>query len=88
MSSRSSAQPATPRAESHPAKRPLLRQKVVVPSASPYPALDARRRPAWWIRLRGLVGMSALVVVLGVLLAVSMGVLLALFAVWMLTALT
>jgi len=65
----------------------VFRQKLLVDAATPYPALPARKRPRWWIRLRGLVGMSALIIILGVLLAVAIGVVLALLTVWAITSL-
>lgn len=99
MSPRPSAQPATrpsgttrgdkgPTADLTVRDRRIGRSRVMVTSASPYPVQPVPKRPRWWVRLRGLVGMSVLVVMMGLLLALAVGILLALLAVWMLTALT
>ncbi len=63
------------------------RPTVAVPS--PYPADDAANpHPRWWERLRGLAGMSLIVVVTGVLVAVIIGVLLLALAIYLATGIT
>jgi hypothetical protein len=93
MPAETTAQPARNRAKTHRApaegqRRRIFREKVLVDAASPFPAQPARKRPAWWIRLRGLIGLSILTVLLGVLLAVLVGTVLVVLAVWALTSLT
>ncbi len=91
MPSRAPAQPATNGPKTSTAaeerRRRLLREKVLVDAASPFPAQPARKRPAWWIRLRGLIGYSLLTVLLGVLMAFLIGAALVLLAVWAVTTL-
>ena len=50
-----------------------------VPVLSPHPSQPSKRRPRWWERLRGLLGMSAIVIVTGAVMAITFaGILLAL----------
>jgi len=65
------------------------RRTDLVQVASPFPAVDGvPARPRWWHRLRGLVGMSVLVVLLGALVAVAIAILLALAVVALVSILT
>jgi hypothetical protein len=58
------------------------RQRALVRAPSPFPAREeTTARPAWWMRLRGLVGVGMLVTVGGVLVAVAVGIVLVLLVI-------
>jgi hypothetical protein len=58
------------------------RRKELVDSTSPFPAVEGvPAHPRWYQRIRGVVGMSILVTVIGVLTAVAFTVLVVLLAV-------
>lgn len=57
-------------------------RREFVDAPSPYPAVDGvPGKPRWWERLRGVVGLTVLVTVLGVITAVAVSVLLVLVVV-------
>lgn len=58
------------------------RSRALVRAPSPYPAREeTAARPAWWMRLRGLVGAGMLVTVGGVLVALAVGIVLVLLVI-------
>lgn len=58
------------------------RSRALVRAPSPYPAREeTAARPAWWMRLRGLVGAGLLVTVGGVLVALAVGIVLVLLVI-------
>ncbi|MCX7620851.1 MAG: hypothetical protein N2037_08430 [Acidimicrobiales bacterium] len=53
-------------------QRPSPRRRVLVPGPVAFPVIDGvRPRPRWFIRLRGLLAMSLLVAITGILVALA-----------------
>jgi hypothetical protein len=58
------------------------RRKELIDSASPFPAVDGvPAQPRWYQRIRGVLGLTILVTVIGILTAVAFTVLVVLLAV-------
>jgi hypothetical protein len=62
------------------------RPKETVPVSSPFPGQASRHRPRWFHRIRGVLGMSAVVIVSGIALALLFGLCLLAAAILMATA--
>ena len=62
------------------------RPKETVPVTSPFPGQATRHRPRWFHRIRGVLGLSAVVVVTGIALALLFGLALLAVAILMATA--
>ena len=57
-----------------------------IPIVSPFQTKEVRKSPRWWERLRGLFGMTFLVVLAGIALAVIIAVTLVAAAIFVATA--
>ena len=62
------------------------RPKQTVPVNSPFPGQATRHRPRWFHRIRGVFGLSAVVIVSGIALALLFGLSLLAAAILMATA--
>ncbi len=67
-------------------RSPIGRAKVTVPVVSPFPDKPSSHRPRWWERLRGIGGMTLVVVVTGIVLALTIGLTLLAIAIFVATA--
>lgn len=64
----------------------LRRAKETVPVVSPFPDQPSRHRPRWWERIRGFVGLTVVVTIAGITLAVLIGLSLIALAIFVATA--
>jgi len=62
------------------------RTKETVSVVSPFPDKASRRGPRWYERIRGAVGLAAVVVVTGIALAILIGAVLVAAAIFIATA--
>jgi len=62
------------------------RKGGTIPIVSPFQTKDVRKSPRWWERLRGLFGMTFLVVIAGITLAVVIAFTLVAAAIFVATA--
>ncbi len=65
---------------------PSRRAKATVPVLSPFPDRPSSHRPRWWERIRGVGGMALVVVVTGIVLALTIGITLLAIAIFVATA--
>jgi hypothetical protein len=64
----------------------LRRTKATVPVVSPFPDVASSHRPKWWERIRGFVGLTLIVAVTGVTVALLIGLSLLALAIFIATA--
>lgn len=65
----------------------LHREPSTIPIVSPFQTKEVRKSPRWWERLRGLFGMTFLVVAAGIALAVIIALTLIAAAIFVATSL-
>lgn len=70
----------------NPTARPRRRTPSTIPIVSPFQTREVRKAPRWWERLRGLFGMTLLVVIAGITLAVMIAFTLVAAAIFVATA--